>query len=278
MEVNSFGVTYVAFGRPYLAMALASLETLKKHSPNVPCCMMTNVTDRVPELSFWDNTKDIWSYYPEESKKNRLYKTGLDMFSPFDKTLYLDCDILVWEDIAVAEKYLDYFDICVKPQRRGQRSPKWGACTVLDKTFRVAELPHWNGGVFMFRKNEKTRNFFHLWNRYYQDYGIPVDQVSLVDAIFRSDCRLLSLDNRWNASFAPRKNEGDHAVRVYHYGSRIVPEARKKMLHYDDLVDRNGPFGNEETAQEFIAKRIEARMKKEGLIQYLIHALRRKLR
>ncbi|WP_018526611.1 putative nucleotide-diphospho-sugar transferase [Alkalispirochaeta alkalica] len=278
MKNTPFGVTYVAFGRPYLAMALVSAESLRARSPEVPLCIITNVAQSPPDLPFWDTQRDTWSWFARESRENRFYKTQLYDYSPFEKTLYLDCDTLVWADVAPAVTYLEYFDICFKQQLRGQRSAKKGAHTVLDNSFRVAELPHWNGGVFMFRKNEKTREFFRLWSSYYEQYNISFDQVSLVDAVFRSDCRLLSLDNRWNASFAPRKNEGDHLVRVYHYGSRIIPEVRKKMLLYDHLIDREGPFGNEETLPCFIRSRTKDRIKKEGPLRYLQHALRRKFR
>ena len=39
------GAVYLAFGKPYLAMALVSIESLKQTNPELPVSVLTNVCD-----------------------------------------------------------------------------------------------------------------------------------------------------------------------------------------------------------------------------------------
>ena len=105
---------------------------------------------------------------------------------------------------------------------------------MLDEKAIVNELPHWNGGVVFFKKNQKVNNFFDLWYKYYKIHNNKYDQISLVEAIFRSECRILSLDSRWNYK---RKNPNiplKKNIKIVHYvtdmTSRNTPQIDKKII------------------------------------------------
>ena len=51
--MDEFGVVYVAFGAPYLAMALVSVVSLRVTNPTVQVCVVTNVVRDEPRTPWW---------------------------------------------------------------------------------------------------------------------------------------------------------------------------------------------------------------------------------
>jgi hypothetical protein len=220
--MSNCGCIYVAFGRPYLVQALHSFRTLRETNPSVPACVLTNTLPQPPDtLRDWDGSKDVWIYVDAADSENRLYKTDLPRYTPFEKTLYLDSDTEVHSDISGMFKMLDYWDVALhlRPSGYPLDKPK-GRQRVLDGEEIIANLPHWNGGVVLFRRDPKVEEFFSLWNQYFRASGIPFDQVALVEAAFRSSCRILSLDARWNSgpTWVPERHEKRY---IFHYTFRI---------------------------------------------------------
>ncbi len=216
---NEIGMLYIAFGRPYLAMALVSCRSARETNPEIPICIITNVCEkgRMKHLHGWREGFDVWIYLEIDTPENRNIKTQLYRYTPFDKTLYLDSDTIVVGDVSRSSIFLNYFDVCLKLNRTEQKKPGRTNTMVLDGNAAINELPHWNGGVIFFKNSPEANHFFDLWHKFYQIHENKYDQVSLVEALFRSDCRILSLDSRWNYKrkhkFLPvRKN-----VKILHY-------------------------------------------------------------
>lgn len=218
------GCLYVAFGRPYLIQALHSVRTLRRVNPDVGACIVTNVLPGPPPaFGEWDPGRDTWRYIDRPTTDNRLIKTDLLRYTPFQRTLFLDCDTEVLADLAPTFAFLDHWDIAVRLKEEGYAPLKEkGRQVVLDGAARIHELPHWNSGVFLFDRNDRVAEFYDLWHRYFQSAGVRTDQVSLVEAMFRSSCRVLSLDARWNAT-------ADWGVEH--------PEQRRIILHYMHGID-----------------------------------------
>jgi hypothetical protein len=236
---KSFGCIYVAFGRAYLIQALNSVQSLRRISPGVPACIVTNTLREPPEaFREWDRAADSWVFLDLPDNQNRLVKTDLLRYTPFQRTLYLDCDTEVVGDVKTMARFLDYWDVALRLREEGYSpTATKGRQTVLDGAASVFELPHWNGGVVLFAANERVAEFFSLWNHYYQTGGIPYDQVSLVEAAFRSSCRILSLDGRWNAGV-----EWDHTRRtpqqrfILHYMFGIEDRIARQLMRLDAAV------------------------------------------
>jgi hypothetical protein len=194
----SIGVVYVAFGAPYLAMALRSAESLRRYDPEVPAYIITNVCDAVAD---WNGRDRQWTYVQNTTDQNRLYKTDLFNLSPYDNTIYLDCDTLVTKSFCKqAEQFLEFFDLCIRMYPFGANpwARKAEHMVGPGSNLKVRDLPHWNSGVLFFKKNAKTQEFFRLWSASLVRLNSGVDQSALVDAILQSNVRMLSLDARWN--------------------------------------------------------------------------------
>lgn len=224
---NDIGIIYLAFGRPYLAMALVSFHSVRKTNPKMPVCILTNVCDKIDKIDGWIEGFDVWKYMEMNTSDNRKIKTQLYKFTPFEKTLYLDSDTIVVGDLSKTTLFLDYFDLCLKLNGGEQTKAGRTDIKVLNEKATINELPHWNGGVVFFKKDVKVNNFFNLWYEFYEMHENKYDQISLVEALFRSDCRVLSLDSRWNYK---RKNIA------------IPIKKNVKILHYvTDMTSRSTP-------------------------------------
>jgi hypothetical protein len=114
--MSELGVCFTAFGAPYLAMALTSSLSLRATNPNVPICMVTNVTDRTPDVSWWSPARgDVWLPVERDTVDNRLAKVDVYGYSPFPKTLFLDCDTFVVGRLERVDQFLDHFDVLLRP-------------------------------------------------------------------------------------------------------------------------------------------------------------------
>jgi hypothetical protein len=236
--MNRFGCMYVAFGRPYLIQALNSVRSLRRASPSVPVCILTNALPEPPAAFHeWNSSSDVWLSVDAADDDNRLFKTDLVRYTPFDRTLYLDSDTEVLGDLTGMFRFLDYWDLALRLREEGYSPLKEkGRQTVLDGAAAIADLPHWNGGVVLFASNARVEEFFSLWNSYYRAGGIPFDQVSLVEAAFRSSCRILSLDGRWNGGHQWGRDRPDQTRYVLHYTFHIDDSLAEKLQTLDRLI------------------------------------------
>ena len=203
--MNENGVVYIGIGLPYLALAFSSFESLRRFHPDIPVVIYT---DHV-SFSKVKRFPNMWASFDRlyvvdlTPKNNRFGKVSLFDWSPFAKTLFLDADTEVVSAITDIFEYLDYFDFAVRLYYSGLKSSLKAKrrVSLLGEKWTSGSMPHWNSGVFAFRKCSNVEYLFQLWRDYlsnHSDKGIRSDQGALVEAIFRSPVRVLSLDARWN--------------------------------------------------------------------------------
>jgi len=263
------GCFYVAFGRPYLIQALNSMRSLRKHSPGIPVCILTN-SKPTPPAAFkeWDPSIDVWLYVEAEDEQNRNYKTDLFRYTPFSKTLFLDCDTEILNDITPAFGFLDYWDMALHLKDEGYAPQKEkGRQIVLNGSAAIFELPHWNSGVILFRRQPCVSEFFKLWNQYYRAGTTKYDQVSLVEALFRCSCRVLSLDARWNGGRDWGSHRTDQKRYILHYMRDIPDELGKTLITLDVETYGREPRGGiigAATTEQFVTSSQISRLNRSG--------------
>ena len=230
------GVVYLAFGNAYLAMALTSLVSLRQLHPDMPVCIITNVCEEPRDILIEQNLSHHlrWEFVSAGNEANRQFKTRLDRYTPFEKTVFLDCDTLVFADISDLFYYLEYFDVACVQRTHAQVKPGKGDIKILeDRT--VSDLPHWNSGVIAFRNTTNAAEFFEEWNKAHNRIGAPVDQVSLVEAVFLSNTRFLSLDKRWNFQGTAR-NRAPSGAKIVHYTPGLTRDVADRIAHFDQRI------------------------------------------
>lgn len=121
---------------------------------------------------------------------SRLAKLALYKASPFQKTIYLDCDICLLSSIAEVFNDLDKVNLLmtedVQPEIRKASNLLRVKQEVLP-TLQSVGLPlqehsiQYNGGFIGFRKNEQIANFFQEVEKYFQVILIHQDVLLLKD-------------------------------------------------------------------------------------------------
>jgi len=262
---NELGVIYLAFGKPYLAMALRSIATLKEWNSSLPVCIITNVDFDAAKTGSLDNNRDSIIRLDELTSKNRDIKTNIVNYSPFKYSIFLDCDTLVMGDLSEAKLLLKYFDIAFRLNPYPQLRKGKGDVLILDNN-PVCVFPHWNSGVILFKKGENTIHFFEEWNIIHKSLKLKYDQVSLVETIFKTNARVLSLGDKWNSvdPIIGRKKWLKHA-KVFHYGTNI-----SDVIVTGVIMEAQKVFSTAETLE--VKKAILAKRnlkKKQGIFKYL---------
>lgn len=147
----SNGVIYVAFGRPYLVMAHLSYLTLRKSNPTTPVTVVTNAC-RTAAFDGWREGTDTWVFAGDDDSRNRFYKTSICEWSPYERSLFIDCDTLVVGNLNGMFKVLEHADIALMTKEEGLLNDAYGNIAILGGEWTLSSLPHWNGGVSAFRK------------------------------------------------------------------------------------------------------------------------------
>jgi hypothetical protein len=187
------GLIYVAFGYEYFLMAVYSAQTAKSANPQIVCEIITNVSfdnKMASDYSPFDSVIFVQS----ENKFNRFFKTDILKYASFDIGAYIDCDTEIRGSLEPVFKFLERYDIALRPN-----------LFFTKKDYEIAPGLHgkffssWNSGVIFFRKNDRTAEFFKKWNEIYKKEEKNIDEPALACAVFSTpDLRLLSLNALWN--------------------------------------------------------------------------------
>ena len=262
---NSKAICYVAFGDLYIAQALLSIKSLRKIDNKTKIILITNKKINLDLVEFWDKQTDEIKVFSESLSKNRNYKTNINKYVDAERVAYIDSDTIILSDFSMAWDFLDYFDICFKFNPVKQKKPGKGDVLILDKKYKVQQLPHFNGGMFFFKKSNLTNDFFRIWNESFNFYNSPYDQISLNEALFKSKVRILPLTSEWN--YFPDINFFKGKVRnpiIFHYTNRISFLIENELIKLADLVGLN-----KISIKEKISQRRQERRKKIGRFEWL---------
>jgi hypothetical protein len=224
--MSTEGVLYVAFGGPYLLMALHSAETFRATNPGRGISIVTNIAVR-PEgvIEGYDPTSDRLIVVEAEDARNREFKTSANRFTTYERTLLLDSDTVVLGALDVPFGVLSYADVLLKLDPKGQNRPWQKDEPILDLG-PMGGLPTWNGGVLFFRRGEGSEDIFMRWSRGFGDRRSAYDQPALLEATLTSSARVLALDERWNCPASRfRKTGGPQGpTQILHYMTDVPAE------------------------------------------------------
>jgi hypothetical protein len=183
------GIVYIAFGEAFTREALFSAESVKKNSPGIDIAIFTN-------MKFESEYVDYVCYI----KPNHIRsKVDFISYTPFKETIYLDSDTCIVRPIHDMFDVLKKYDVAAihdfarKREKYANIVPEYG-----NIPYSFSEV---NGGVFVFKNNEKTNNFFKIWKTYFYKYYQQTngwDQVSLRIALWESNVNLYIMPLEYN--------------------------------------------------------------------------------
>jgi len=209
------GHIYVAFGKEYDKVAVHSVAFLRRVS-NLPVHVVTNIpmSDRHPS---WNKLSNVtFSYWPMQDADNRVPKTLLCQYSPFQETLYTDVDSLIH-----SPKFMEVFGLL---EQNDILLPIWRhniyenqlpieSRPLFSKFLRQFPRPGFHpkqpltiygGGTCVFKKNEQVERFFLMYNEYWNRTGrgrdMPALAITVATCADKLSIGLLSNDyNRHNS-------------------------------------------------------------------------------
>ncbi|MFK8035743.1 MAG: putative nucleotide-diphospho-sugar transferase [Hyphomicrobiales bacterium] len=265
------GIIYLAFGSPYLVMALRSIRSLRKTNPDLPICLVTNLAIAKTDIPLLRDD-DTLAVLEEDQANNRAIKTSINTISPYDRTLFLDCDTVVLGALDTGFRFLDDFDLAFRlnpyPQTR-----KGKADVTIMEGLTVGDCPHWNSGVMFFAKRPAADQFFQSWNENFHSLASPYDQVALVRTIFNDPARVLSLDTKWNASDPILGRKKWRArTKVFHYASNISNRLDQELQSEAKEIT-SAISGAVEETRRFVKKKRAQKQSEIGRLRYAAASL-----
>lgn len=207
------GVVFVATGASYIACAEAAAKSVRRHMPDVPIALFTNASQLGISLS------DVFDPVIELESVHHRSKVDCLMNSPFDRTLFLDADIRVLEDVSELFDLLDRFDIAMAHAHARNRDATRAVWThALSDAF-----PQFNTGVVAVRRNPQTDALLKDWSNNYKTAGFRKDQVTLRELLWKSDLRIATLPPEYNIRYPkylwlwPRREARPRICHFYRY-------------------------------------------------------------
>lgn len=135
-----------------------SVKSLKKMHPDLPVTLFTN---KDPGIKAIDDVR-IVKLKSVREKQNLLYD------SPYNNTLYVDCDTDFVGPIKESFRLMERFDLAATHdliRKDPKKSKKYPAYAKIPDGF-----PEFGGGVFLFRKSKEVEEFFSVWRSNFKDW------------------------------------------------------------------------------------------------------------
>ena len=169
------GAIWVATGPGYLDLAVASARSLRRHEPDLPADLFTDLPEAAP-AGLFDRVHPLDDPHPR-SKLDAMARTR------FARTLFLDADTLVLGPLG------DLFDVALRfdlamahDVRRASRLIREGVAERTPYAF-----PQLNSGVVLYRRSPATLAFLAEWARRYRESGAARDQTVLKDLLWTDE-------------------------------------------------------------------------------------------
>ena len=180
------GIVYIAFGTEYDRLAA---NTIGLSCPFISCpiTVLTNLPPKKRSKKWSEMTGINFVYLDILTCKNREVKIQIYKYTPYDETIYLDCDSIVRR--SGIEKVFDHLS---GKNIVFQHHKLWE--TVETKYYRLyrdtakilgVDLPFrvCLGGFWAFRKLPETTEFFEKWRAFWIKMGSGRDMPALAMAI-----------------------------------------------------------------------------------------------
>ncbi len=231
---DSQGIFYIAFGDKYVSEAIHSAKSVRKvsNTPMSICC------DTLPDdaKSLFDKVQII---KPEHIRAKVDYLEN----TPYIRTLYLDSDTQVEEDISHLFDILDKYDVALTHDFARKRH-RWSE--IIPEYAAIPEgFSEYAGGVILYHKTRAV-DFTNKWKTYfYKNFKKTNgwDQASLRIALWHSSCQTYALPTEYNVRSEnvrkktdglPKQEGGLHPLRprVLHWHGLDDPEDKTKRYMF----------------------------------------------
>ncbi|HUR56196.1 MAG TPA: putative nucleotide-diphospho-sugar transferase, partial [Opitutaceae bacterium] len=171
----------------YIEEASRSAESLRRHHPDVPICLITDQAN-VPAGAFTEIRA------PRQPAEHKPIDKLLAYEAPYERCVFLDTDTRVFGDLTPLFAVLERFDVSAHQDiNRGWHYdfPDVPLC-----------FSEFNTGVIAFRRSAAVEEFFRAWRRAYDEInrtlGLVNDQPGFRRALYHSSLRVAPLPSEFH--------------------------------------------------------------------------------
>jgi hypothetical protein len=212
------GVYMVAYGDPARACAETAIASWHRYMPGVPVCLAAEEPV---------GPEDVFVEVPDADLGARSVKTRIYDLAPqeWQYVIYVDADTEVTADVGFLFDLLaDGWEmfICYNPEQYVMagnmvRPDNEAECDATFELVGTSEFLQYNGGVFGFRRCDRTARFFRDWHREWGVWG-KRDQAALDRALYADPLRVYTLGVEWNC--VTRYYDKSRSAGIVHYPTR----------------------------------------------------------
>lgn len=201
----SKGILTVAFGASFDKLAAETMRYSRKFT-DLPIHVLTNMKNKNP---IWDEISGVFfTLFDMTQKENRKAKLTMHKHSPFDETLYMDCDSVIQNP--GVENFTDYFGpyslvLCHKKTLKGRRIYNIYADT-MQKLRLKPPLILYYGAIIAFKKTRETDRFFGYWRKTWMMMGSGREMPSLCCTVKKYAVRRRLFPRTWFGGMKKRPN------------------------------------------------------------------------
>jgi lipopolysaccharide biosynthesis glycosyltransferase len=186
------GIIYVTYGKKYVEAAIYSAKSTKKHCPNLNIHLFVDA----PNYELFNFEEEAFPFTSVEIIENPHRRSKVDCISksPYERTLFLDSDTMVVQDISDIFLILDRYDIAAAHamHRNLFSEPEiWNI--QLPNAF-----PQFNSGVLLFRKTAHVTELLENWSAAFSDSKLRHDQPTFRELLWLSDLQIAILPPEYN--------------------------------------------------------------------------------
>jgi len=213
-ESESTGILYKATGEKYIQEAISSAKNAKDQMGDISTAL---ATDEDIESNAFDHI------IKKDNLRQDLSTAVIEPSdSPFTKTLFLDTDTYVYDDVSDLFTILHEYDlaVCLSGSRRqlpGKPEP----------------YREFNTGVFLYHESDKINEFLSLWDETYwklrEKKDIVNDQPSFSLAVHESDIDVFVLPSEYNCFVNSIGYLAFDAKILHGRPQHTLPETGKKI-------------------------------------------------
>jgi hypothetical protein len=192
------GLIFIAFGPEYDKMAAHCLSYSRNYT-DISITVITNLTENQRHEK-WNSVKNIEFRYIDKSQdSNRKIKTSINVISPYEKTLYLDCDVIIQK-----EGIEQVFDLINDDSILLNLYGRWDANKKLAGVYRrtfvnnFVSLPAniYYGALVGFSKSNSINTFFETWHKCWVEGGSGRDMPALACAVKKTKIKVNEISNK----------------------------------------------------------------------------------
>ena len=207
------GILYITYGAKYVKAALRSARTARAHNPSLAIHLFVDAASR-DALGL---AKDPGPFSSIGIIENPHRRSKVDYMAqtPFERTLYLDSDTSIAQDVSEMFGVLERFDLgAVQAMRRNANRKGETWTKPIPDAF-----PQFNSGVMLYRNTPEVRQLLAEWGNAFAGSGHRHDQAILRELLWDSDLRTIALPPEYNVRYLKYKyiwSKAEALPMIYH--------------------------------------------------------------